>query len=118
VDEGEALEQLEGGAGVDHHGVVGIAARGPEPPVAERRTEALAPAEHQSLQGLEGFGEGGIERGPAHPLFVEEAGDAGLDPFGDHRQIRRQQPGGAAVGRGRVCAGRRRQACHDRKPYG
>src|SRR5205085_6065754 len=47
VDEGEGVEQLEGGPRVDHHAVGEVAFRSHESPVAERRPQPLAAGQDQ-----------------------------------------------------------------------
>ena len=50
VDEGEGVEQLEGGTGVDDRGVVGRAAGSDERPVAEGRSQPLAAGQHEAAE--------------------------------------------------------------------
>ena len=73
VDEGEGLQQLEGGAGVDDAGVVGVAARADEAPVAERRAQPLAAVEDEGAAASSSRSrDGGVERTPASDLVVEQ----------------------------------------------
>ena len=87
VDEGEGLQQLEGGAGVDDHSASSASPPAPdEAPVAERRAQPLA-AVH--ARGARSDSSGGsqvrAQLGPAGCLRVEQRVEAGLDPVG-HRE--------------------------------
>ena len=68
VDQGEGVEQLEGGAGVDHRGVVRVAAGADVGPVAERRPQPLAAGHDQVGHGVDDLGEVGVDVDPPGPL--------------------------------------------------
>src|SRR5262249_48592132 len=74
--EGEGVEQLERGPGVDHPGIVTVTPGPDEAPVAKGRAQALASGVDQPLQGAQGLDQVGVERTPAGQLGVEEPFDA------------------------------------------
>ena len=86
VHQGEGVQQLQGGAGVDDGGVVRAPAGADVRPVAERRAEALAAGQDQVTEGGEGLGQVGVDRRPALELVGQQAGDARLDPLSDAGQ--------------------------------
>ena len=72
VEEGEGVHQLERRAGVDDPGIARVATGADEPPVAERRAEALAARADHPPDLVERPGEVGVERRPARALLVEQ----------------------------------------------
>ena len=76
VHERERVEQLEGGADVDDHGVVRVAAGAHERPVAERGSQSLPPGAHEVAERRERLAHLGRHRGPAQDLGVEHRQDA------------------------------------------
>ena len=97
VEEGEGVEQLQGGAGVDHRRVGRVAAGADEGPVAERRPEPLPAVEDETAERLERGQQLGVDQPPAGRLGLEQAVDPGLHRRRHHRQARRDageaQPG-------------------------
>ena len=90
VHERERVQQLERGADVDDDGIVGIAPRAHERPVAERRPEPLAARADQIAQRGERLGHLGRDRGPAQDLAVEHREDAFIGAVADVDEARRQ----------------------------
>ncbi len=86
VEQGERVHQLERRSGVDDDGVVGVAADSDERPMAERRTQALAPRQHEPPDLGHRIGQVGIELGPAGQLGDEECVDPSGHPIGDQAQ--------------------------------
>jgi hypothetical protein len=76
VDEGEGVQQLEGGARIDD-GWAGLpAAGGDETPVAKGRSESFASRGAQSAQGLDRLGQTLVNFSPPDSLGREERVDA------------------------------------------
>ena len=79
VDQGGGLEELEGRPGTDHRGVLRVAARRPPAPVAQPRTQPLAPGGEpgDGLQQRQRVRRDGSED---VPLALEEAPQLGVQP--------------------------------------
>ena len=90
VHEREGVQQLERGADVDDHGIVGIATRADERPVAERGPEPLAARADEIAQRRERLRHLGRDRGPAQDLAVEHREDAIVGAVADVDEARRQ----------------------------
>ena len=128
VHEREGLEHLEGGAGLDHRGVVVAAAGGAEAPVAERRPEPLAAAHHERAQRLERRHEVAARARPSGAVSaVSKRVEALLHPLGHREEARRHRDrrsdhGPGIVGRrgpsGRSSARRRRRRGRARRRSG
>jgi hypothetical protein len=97
VDEGEGVEQLEGGTGIDDPRIVGVAARANEGPVAERGPQALAPGVDQVAQRPQRLDDRGVDGVPARDLAVEQAGQALVDARRHGAQARRRAGGRAGA---------------------
>jgi hypothetical protein len=86
VEEGESVEQLEGGSGVDDRGV-GWSTAGPDVgPVAEGRSEPLAAVEDEPLQGFDRRAQLRVDQPPPGGLAGQQSVDPGLDRRRDRRQ--------------------------------
>ena len=112
VEQGEGVEQLEGGAGVDHRRVGRVTAGADEGPVAEGRPEPLPAVEDEPAQRLDRGDQLGVDQPPAGRLLVQE----GVDPGFDGRRHRRQARAGSSsqAARGREASRdlrRRRSSC-------
>ena len=59
-------------AAFDDFRIERVATSGHEAPVTERRTQPLAPGQHQIGQGLERFGQRAVERRPTATFLIEE----------------------------------------------
>ena len=101
VEQGKGMHQLEGRSGVDDAWVVGSATCSDEPPLAERRSEALATRLDHPPDLVERASQIAVERGPARTLGGDEADDPLGDPRRDRRQTGRRrgrrEPGGGHV---------------------
>ncbi len=82
VHEGEAVEQLEGGTGLDPDRVGGVAPGAGEAPVAEGRAEALAAAQDEAAESVEWRLEVGVEARPPGHLGVKDRLEPGIDRLG------------------------------------
>ncbi len=90
VDQREAVEQLERGAGVDRDLVVRTTAGPDVGPVTEGRAQSLPACGDERTQGVEGTGERGIDAAPPVPLGVEEQPDPLDRPFPYLAEARRR----------------------------
>ena len=88
VHEGERVQQLERGAGVDHDLVGRVAPGAHEGPVAERGPQPLAAGADEVEQGSQRCVEVGVDPGPAVDLPADQVVDAPLDRVADLGQAR------------------------------
>jgi hypothetical protein len=86
MEEGEGVEQLEGGPGVDDRRVGRRPAGAHVGPVAEGRPEPLPAVEDEPLQGLDRRDQFRVDQPPSGGL----AGQQNVDPGFDRRRDRRQ----------------------------
>ena len=88
------MEELEGGAGVDHRRGGRIPSGADEGPVAEGGPQPLPAVEDEPAEGLDGGEQLGVDQPPAGRLGLEQGVDAGLDGRGHGRQAGRDaRPG-------------------------
>ena len=88
VHQGERVQQLERGAGVDHDLVGRVAPGTHEGPVTERGPQPLAAGADEVEQGSQRCVEVGVDPGPAVDLPADQVVDAPFDRVADLGQAR------------------------------
>lgn len=88
VDQRERVQQFERSADVVDQRIVGVAASGDEPPVAESWAQALAASLDEGPDHRDRFDEVGVDETPSLALGVEQAREPSADSVGDRREAR------------------------------